>query len=455
MTPGEAIAYADSQRARFVEELRRLVRFPSVSSEPRHRVDIARCASWLADHMRRISLEHVRILPTPGGPPIVIAEWRHAPGRPTLLVYGHYDVQPAGPLDEWRYPPFAAVVRAGRLYGRGASDDKGQLFTHLKALEALLRTHGRLPVNVLIAFEGEEEIGSTSLLSLVRRPGFPLPSAAVISDTRLLGRGRPAITNALRGMLGARLTVRGPKREVHSGHYGGVVMDPATVLCRIIGGLHDPDGRIAIAGLYDPVLEWSRRERSATARVGPSDRQMLAAAGAQASAGEGGFSAYERATIRPALTVTELATEPQQAGESSIPTAATAFLDLRLVPRQSVRSAERQLRTHLARHVAPEVDVSLEPRTLADPVAISPQHPLLQAAARAYKTGFGAEPAFVRSGGSIPIAAALASRGVVPVLMGFALPEDGAHGPNERFELDNFFRGIATSMAFLTEVGRA
>jgi len=455
MKRDETLAYAGSHRARFVEELKQLVRFPSVSAEPERRGDVVRCASWLADHLRLIGLERVRLVSTRGHP-IVIAESRRAPGRPTVLIYGHYDVQPAGPAAGWRSPPFSVAVQDGYLHGRGASDDKGQLFAHVKAMESFLRTSGRLPVNVLCVFEGEEEIGSRGLLALLRQnPTLFEADIAVISDTRMLRPGLPAITYALRGMVGARLTVRGLEHEVHSGHYGGVIMDPAHVLCRLISGLHDDRERIAVSGFYDRVRTVSRQERMAMARVGPSDRRMLWEAGAHMTAGEEDFSAYERATIRPALTVTELHTElGETSGGASIPTSATADLDLRLVPDQDARETERALRARLARSAGKGIPVSLVPYTFADPVVVSPLHPALRAAANAYRVGFGAAPAFVRSGGSIPVAAALSAHGVTPVLMGFALPDDGAHAPNERFALANFFRGIATSIAFLSEIGR-
>src|SRR5262245_31597805 len=275
MTPSHALAHARTHRARFLEELKAFIRFPTVSAQPRHAADLRRCATWLAAHLRWIGLQNVRIIPA-ARHPIVYAEWRQAAGRPTVLVYGHYDVQPADPLSEWHSPPFRPTIRGANIYGRGACDDKGQMFTLIKALESYLRTVGRLPVNVQCLFEGEEEIGSPSLQPFIARNKRHLQAdIALISDTRMLAPDRPAINYAERGALGVEVEVHGPGKDLHSGNFGGAVHNPLQVLCEMVASLHEPDGRIAIAGFYDRVRRWSEDEREYMEDVGPSDSRLL------------------------------------------------------------------------------------------------------------------------------------------------------------------------------------
>src|SRR2546429_833462 len=256
------LAYARPQRGRFVAELTEFVRFASVSAQPQHADDVRNCAAWLAAHLRKVGFDRVQIIPTRGHP-LVYADWLHVPRRPTVLVYGHYDVQPVDPIREWRSPPFEPVVRGDKLFGRGASDDKGQMFTHVKAAECLLRTAGSLPVNVKCVFEGEEEIGSTNLPAFLRRHCDAIAAdVAVLSDNRMLGPDRPIITESLRGGLSVELQVRGQDHDLHSGNFGGAVHNPLQGLCEILAGLHGAGGRISIPGLYDPVRELSERERA-------------------------------------------------------------------------------------------------------------------------------------------------------------------------------------------------
>ena len=448
--PGER-----ADRQRWLAELQGFVRIPSVSSQPRHAADVRRCAAWLADHLRRIGLERVAVLPLRRHP-LVYAEHRRAPGRSTVLVYGHFDVQPAEPLADWRTPPFEPIVRGQHLYGRGASDDKGQLFAHVKVLETFLRTTGRLPVNVVCLFEGEEEIGSPGLGPFLERHRRELRAdVAVMSDTRMLGPDRPALTYSLRGGLSFELEVRGPQQDVHSGSFGGAVHNPAQALCGILAALHDRRGRVAIPGFYDRVRAWSPEEREFMRRSGPGDAQILRDAGAEQPWGEPGFSLYERTTIRPALTVNGLSGGHQgEGGKGIIPARAVAKLSFRLVPDQRPEEIERLLRKHLARIKPPTVRLLLRAQPGSRPALVDRRHPALRAAAAAYRDGFGAAPVFLRSGGTIPVVD-LFHRvlGIPTVLMGFALPYDRMHAPNERFFLPNFFRGIATSRSFLERIG--
>jgi acetylornithine deacetylase/succinyl-diaminopimelate desuccinylase-like protein len=301
-----AAPFVTQHQRRFLGELQQFVRIPSVSSEPARSADVARCGQWLASQLKKIGLQRVREVPT-ARHPIVYGEWIGARGKPTALIYGHYDVQPPGPAGEWQFPPFAAQIEGGYLHGRGASDDKGQLFTHVKAIESLLSTSRRLPLNVKCLFEGEEEIGSTNLVPFLERNRAALRAdAAVMSDTRMLGPDRPALTYALRGQLALELAVDGQRRDLHSGNFGGAVHDPLQALCEIVARLHDRDGRIAIPGFYDRVRRSPAVERVYLARTGPSDRMVLREAGADLPWGEPGYSLYERLTLRPSLAVTGL-----------------------------------------------------------------------------------------------------------------------------------------------------
>jgi acetylornithine deacetylase/succinyl-diaminopimelate desuccinylase-like protein len=457
MRPLRALAYARRYRQRFVAELKEFVRFPSVSNQPQHARDLRRCASWLAAHLRRIGLEHVRIVPT-ARHPIVYAAWQHARSRPTLLVYGHYDVQPPEPLQEWRTPPFQPVVKDNNLYGRGACDDKGQLFTHVKALESYLKTERTLPVNVKCIFEGEEELGgSPGLESFVGRNQSALHAdAALMSDTRMLGPGRPALGYAQRGNIRFELEVCGPQRDLHSGNFGGAVHNPLQALCEIIASLHDSEGRVSVPDFYDEVREWDSKEREYMKRMGPKDWEILRDARVPKEWGEAGYSLYERITIRPALTLNGIKGGYEGAGiKTVIPARALAKISIRIVPDQDPREIEQLFRRHIARVAPPTVSVRMRTLGVSNPALVNRNHPALQAAVFAYQKGFGSRPVFLRSGGSVPAASVFEKRlGIPTVLMGFALPDDQVHGPNEKFHLPNFFRGIETSIWYLAAAAK-
>jgi acetylornithine deacetylase/succinyl-diaminopimelate desuccinylase-like protein len=448
-------AYAQANRSRFLAELEDFIRFPSVSAQPKHADAVKQCAAWLADHLRQIGLEHVKIIPTRRHP-LVYADWQHVPKRPTVLLYGHYDVQPPDPLHEWRSPPFEPIVRGNDLYGRGACDDKGQLFTHVKALESYLHTTGELPVNVKCLFEGEEEIGSPNLPSFLARNRDALAaSVAVMSDMPILAPDRPAITYAMRGALSLELEVRGPERDLHSGIFGGAVHNPLQALCEIIARLHDADGSVAIPGFYDRVRRWSDEERAYMARFGPTDARILQDARAEKSGGEGGFTLYERTTIRPVLTLNGIVGGYQGPGPKAvIPARAVAKLSFRLVPDQDPHKIDHLFRQHIAHSTPPTVRSTIRTFFAAKPVLVNRRHPAIRAAVVAYRKGFGAMPVFLRSGGTIPVVNIFQDvLGIPTVLMGFALPDDRMHAPNEKFHLPNFYNGIATSTWFLAAVG--
>jgi acetylornithine deacetylase/succinyl-diaminopimelate desuccinylase-like protein len=449
-----ALSYALQNRSRFVAELKDFIRFPTVSAQPKHAGDIKKCAQWLAEHLRWIGMRNVRVVPT-AGHPIVYADWLQEPALPTVLIYGHYDVQPPDPLEEWHSPPFDAEVRGEQLYGRGASDDKGQLFTHIKALEAYLKTERTLPVNVRCIFEGEEEIGSTNLTAFLTRNKKALKAdVAVMSDTRMLAPQWPALTYAMRGALSVEVEIRGAEQDLHSGNYGGAIHNPLQALCEIVASLHDREGRIMISGFYERVRKWSNDERMLMARSGPSDENILRDARAKARWGEPGYSLYERTTIRPALTVNGVTGGYQGPGSKAvIPARAVAKLNFRLVPDQDPFEIDELFRKHVARVTPNTVTSEVRTTLTAQPALIDRSHPALRAAASAYRAGFGRAPAFLRSGGTIPIVNTLQEIfGIPTVLMGFALPDDRMHAPNEKFDLANFRHGISTSIHFLNEI---
>ncbi len=450
----KAIRHARTNSSRFITELKEFVRFPTISAQPRFASELQRCAAWLADHLRQIGLEHVQIIPTPCHP-IIYAESHHLSGRPTVLIYGHYDVQPPDPLHEWRSPPFEPIIRRDSLYGRGVSDDKGQLFVHVKALESYLRTSGNLPVNVKCLFEGEEEIGSPHLITFLARHQTMLAAdVAVLSDTRILGPHRPAITYALRGALSLELEVNGPEQDLHSGNFGGAVHNPLQALCEILANLHDTHGRVTIPDFYNRVRWWDDEERAYMASVGPTDGQILRDAHAKQSWGEHSYTLYERTTIRPALTVNGISGGYQGAGvKAVIPARATAKLNFRLVPDQDPREIDQLVRQHIARVTPATVRSVIRTSLAARPALVNRRHPAIRAAAVAYQKSFGARPVYLRSGGTIPVVSVLQEiLGIPTILMGFALPGDRMHAPNEKFYLPNFFKGITTSIHFLAEV---
>lgn len=446
------LAHARAHRGHFVEQLKDFIRFPSVSVQRSRGPDLERCARWLATHLQALGLDHVRVVAT-SGHPLVYADWLHKPGRPTLLVYGHYDVQPAD--EKWETPPFEPTLRGEYLHGRGASDDKGQVFAHLKALESWLATTGELPLNVKLLVEGEEEIGSQGLVAWLSRNQRALRAdAAVISDMPMRARGQPAITYAMRGALSLDLEVHRPGPELHSGLFGGAVPNPIQAFCHVAASLHGSGGRVAVEGFYDHVRSVHPAERAYLRRVGPSDRELLMHAGLGGGWSEPGFSLYERTTILPALSFNGCSGGYEGEGSKAvIPTRVLAKINLRLVPDQDPVKVERLLRCHLAAVAPPGVRVRVRTRFAARPVQLDPRHPALAAAAAACRDGFGRWPVFLRSGGTLPVASLFQHLLGLPVMMmGFALPDDRMHGPDERFYLPNFEGGIATAISLLARL---
>jgi acetylornithine deacetylase/succinyl-diaminopimelate desuccinylase-like protein len=449
-------AYLRAHRPRFVRELAELVAFPSVSSSPAAGPHMAACARWLVRHLRGLGASDARVIAT-AGHPVVVGRIGRDPHRRSVLVYGHYDVQPAERVGDWQTPPFAPHVRDGYLFGRGASDDKGQLFAHLKAVELLFALTGRLPVNLVFLIEGEEEIGSPHLSSLLARLARYLAAdVAVVSDNAVIGPDRPSLTYSLRGDLYLDVEVSGRFPDLHSGNFGGAVQNALRVLVNALARLHGPTGAVAVPGFAESVAPTRSRERTYMLAAGPSERELSAEAGGAPLGGDRTYSAYERATIRPSIELAGLSGGYTGGGlRGVIPARATAKLDIRLVPRQDPDRVHRVIFDHLTRAIPRGLRLRTRERMRAAPVLLERHHPAARAAMRAYRRGFAAEPVFVRSGGSIPVVSTLADTlGLPTVLMGLALPDDRPHGANERFSLAMLDKGIATSAAFLEEIAR-
>lgn len=447
-------AYIDSHLCGFREELFEFLRIPSISARSEHRHDVRLAASWLADRMRDAGLE-VSVHDTPGHP-VVLGEWRGAgPDAPTVLIYGHYDVQPVEPLDLWTTPPFEPAVRDGRIYARGSVDDKGQLYLHVKAMEAHFRTAGRLPVNVVMIVEGEEEIGSPNLMPFVEQHADRLRADyVVISDTMMFAPGVPTIGASLRGLAYFQVEVRGPAQDLHSGSYGGAVINPATALARILASLHDADWHVTIPGFYDSVV--TDPAFLAQIRTLPFDDDTFRKeTGSPALGGEAGYSTLERLWVRPTVEVNGMLSGYTGEGPKTVlPSFAMAKVSCRLVPDQDPDVIAELFRKHV-QAVAPEgVEVEVKVMQGGHPWRARLEGPLYEAAARALERAFGRPPVFAGEGGSIPIVPDFERILGAPVLlMGFALPGANAHAPDEWMSVENFERGTHAAAQLLTELG--
>lgn len=447
-----AIGYAREHGPRFLDELVEFLRIPSVSTSQEYAADVARAAKWLADHLGALGLQS-RVEPTDRHP-IVRADWLGAPERPTVLFYGHYDVQPPDPLALWHHPPFEPVLDGDSIYARGASDDKGQLFAQVKAVEAILRAGGGLPVNVKFVLEGEEEIGSPSLAAYLRRKRKALAAdAALVSDGAFFAAGVPTITTGLRGLLYTEVEVTGARCDLHSGQYGGVAPNALAALAEIVAGLKNRRGRVRIPGYYSRVRPPDDAEQQAWAQLRFDEAVLAAEIGIDALGGEEGFSFFERAWARPTLDVHGICGGFTDAGmKTVIPSGATAKISMRLVPEQRPERIFLQFSRFVRRIAPPGVRVEVRHLASTPPVVVSTETPAVQAAARALEGAFGRPPVYTRSGGSIPIVAGFStSLGVPTVLMGFGLPDDNLHAPNEKFSRANFHGGIEAVIRFLYE----
>ncbi|MEJ2705001.1 MAG: dipeptidase [Sedimentisphaerales bacterium] len=450
----KAIGYIDENKARFLDELRELLRFPSVSSQNAHDHDVVECARWLKNHLEGIGLE-ARLVEN-GGHPIVEAK---ASGRShrRLLLYGHYDVQPADSGEEWDQPPFEPVVRDGHVFGRGTSDDKGQLFTHVKAVESLIKTAGRLPCDATFLFEGEEESGGTSLQDYVRAEKARLAvDATVISDTAMYDERTPAVTYGLRGLLGMEVTVRVAKRDLHSGAYGGAVGNPCIALSQMLAACMEPGGRVVIPGFYDEVRPPDEWEKENVRKLNFDEGGLLSEAGSQKGFGEDGYSMLERIWARPTFDVNGVLGGYTGKGmKTIIPSKATAKISMRLVPDQDPGRVFERVKRHLESNCPAFAQAQINgPLSATSPALFDVNDPVIQEAKDALRFGFGAEPVFIRCGGSIPVANTFWNELKKPViLMGFGLDSDGAHSSNERFKVESFVNGVKTSAYFMNAFG--
>ncbi len=451
-----AVAFARNNRARFLDELKNLLRIPSISTLPEHQGDCRRAAEMLLAELKRIGMENVRLIETEGHP-LVYADWLHAAGKPTVLIYGHYDVQPPDPLDEWLSPPFEPTERNGNIYARGAVDDKGQVWAQVKALEALL-ANGSLPLNVRVLFEGEEEVGGEGIADYVAaKPADLKADFALVSDTELFAPGLPTLCVGLRGMIYTELEVRGAKTDLHSGMYGGAAPNPFFALAQILAHLKDDNGHILIPGFYDDIIPPSPEELAAWRSL-PFDEEQyrIAEVGSKQLVGEAGFSVLERTWARPTLDVHGIPGGFTGAGAKTvIPAKALAKVSMRLVPGMTPAKSFAQYKSYVEKVAPAGVDVDVRLIHSGDACLIPVDNPYIQAATRALHEVWGKDTVFIRSGGSIPIVGDFSRHlGLPSVMMGFGLPDDNLHAPNEKFHIRNFELGIESIIRFLEETGR-
>jgi acetylornithine deacetylase/succinyl-diaminopimelate desuccinylase-like protein len=457
MMATSAVSFARQNQARFLTELKELLRIPSVSTLPEHKSDVRRAAEFVAAEMKRIGLEHVEVIATEGHP-LVYGDWLHAAGKPTVLCYGHYDVQPAEPLDEWQSPPFEPTERNQNLYARGAVDDKGQMYMHLKALESLMKAgSGKLPVNVRLIIEGEEEVGGESIAKFVREHPERLKSdVALVSDTEMFAAGLPTLCVGLRGMVYTELQAQGAMTDLHSGMYGGAAPNPFVALAQIIAKLKDDSGRVLIPGFYKRVEEPSKEELAAWKRL-PFDEEHYrkTEVGSNVLTGEKDYSVLYRTWARPTLEVHGMPGGFVGTGAKTvIPARACAKVSMRLVPDQRPDEIFK-LYSDYVRSITPAgIQLNIKQWSIADPIVIRTDNEFVRASAEAMHEVFGKDTVFIRSGGSIPIVADFEKVLKIPsVMMGFGLPDDNLHAPNEKFHIPNFYSGIESIILWLQKLG--
>ena len=446
------IDFINTNRDRYLDELKDYLAIPSISALPEHAPDVRRCAEWTAEEMRRIGLQNVRLIETPGNP-VVYGDWLGAAGAPTILFYGHYDVQPVDPVDLWQSPPFEATIRDGEIYARGASDDKGQVFMHFKAIEAHMKAQGRLPVNIKLMIEGEEEVGSAHLDAFIHEQKAALAAdVVVVSDTEMFARGVPSLCYALRGLAYLQIDVRGTTTDLHSGTYGGAVANPAFVLAQILAQMKDRGGRVKVPGFYDDVRPLSDAERAEYKKLPHNEKEYRKSIGAPKLFGESGYTTLERTTGRPTFEVNGLLSGFTGEGTKTVlPAVAMAKVSMRLVPDQDPAKIASLFEAYVKKIAPRTVEVKVTNMHGGKPWMASLDNPYVQAAGRAIEKGFGQTPVFTREGGSIPVVATFQEvLGLPSVLFGVGLPDDRIHAPNEKLDLDNFHKGIIAS-AFLYE----
>lgn len=457
MSNSSVAAYVEANSARFLDELKSLVAIPSISTLSENNADVRRAAQFLADHLReRLGFKHIEIVGTKGHP-LVYAEALDAPGKPTVLIYGHYDVQPVDPIELWRTPPFEPTVEGDNLRGRGAVDDKGQMFATIKALEALIATDGRLPVNIKILLEGEEESGSESISAFVpANPEKLKADCVLVLDTGMVDKGIPTLCYALRGITYLEITANGAGHDLHSGSYGGIAPNPVQALAWVLADLKQRDGTINIPGLYDSVRQLSDEERAGLRRQSEQGAaKLMEAAGLSELPGEPGYSIMERATARPTFEVHGIAGGfVGEGAKTVIPATATAKVSLRLVANQHPSQVIPLLEQRVRELTPPGITLQVREIHSGDAVETSLDAPVLKAAAAALEDEFGRPVEYVRGGGSIPVVALFDSVLHLPaVMMGFGLADDNVHAPNEKFYIPNYYAAIRSVAGFLKKLG--
>src|SRR5919108_649115 len=453
----QVVDFINVNRDRYVEELKQYLAIPSISALPQHASDVRRAAEWTAEELRRVGMQNVRLIETPGNP-VVYGDWLNAPGKPTILFYGHYDVQPVDPLNLWTSPPFEATVRDGEIYARGAADDKGQVFMHIKAVEAHLKQAGSLPLNIKFFIEGEEEVGSVNLDDFVRSHKQDLAAdVVVISDSPMFDRGIPSICYGLRGLVYFQVDLRGTKTDLHSGSFGGAVANPAFVLAQVLAQMKDRSGRIRIPGFYDDVRPLSDAERAEWKKLPFNETRYKKELGAPRLFGESGYSTLERVWARPTFEVNGLLSGfTGEGAKTVIPAVSMAKVSMRLVPDQGPDKIADLFDSYVRKITPKTVEVSITRMHGGKPWMTDFDNPFVQAAGRAIEKGFGKAPVFNREGGSIPVVATFQEiLGLPSVLFGVGLPDENAHAPNEKLDLGNFHGGIIASAFLYDEIAKS
>jgi acetylornithine deacetylase/succinyl-diaminopimelate desuccinylase-like protein len=450
----KAFQYIDHNKNRFLEELKEFLRFPSVSKHSHRKKVMQDCAKWVKEHLAKIGLES-KLIPTSGHPIV----WARKKGKSSkrIIIYGHYDVQPEDPLDKWDSPPFDPQIRNGHIYARGANDDKGQIFTHIKAVESLLKTQGELPCEILFLIEGEEECGGKGLESYVKKEKKELSKAEAIalSDTGMYNEKIPALTYGLRGIAGMELIVRGPNRDLHSGSFGGAVANPVMALSHILSQCVGRDGKVLIPGFYDDVRPLEKWERENIKKLKFSEKEFCKKLHLKKPFGEKGFSTLERIWARPTFEINGIYGGYSGEGwKTIIPSYAGAKITIRLVPNQDGKKIGKLVSRHLQSIIPDTVRVEFKEPHGSNAVLFDIHHPMMQAGRDALKIGFGKEPVYIREGGSIPVVKTFWEELKIPIVMlGFGLDTDALHSPNERFAIDRFIKGAKSSASFLLRIG--
>ena len=452
----KVVDFINLHRDRYVDELKEYLAIPSISALPQHAADVRRTAEWTSNQLMKVGLQNVRLIETPGNP-VVYGEWLGAAGAPTILFYGHYDVQPVDPLDKWISPPFEATVRDGEIYARGSADDKGQIFMHFKAVEAWLKEAGTLPVNIKMFIEGEEEVGSTHLDTFVQENHDLLKAdVVVISDSPMFDRGVPSICYGLRGLAYFQIDLKVTNSDLHSGSFGGAVANPAFVLGQILAQMKDKGGRIKIPGFYDDVRALQDEERAEWKKLPFNETRYRKELGAPKLFGESGYTTLERVWARPTFEVNGLlAGFTGEGAKTVIPATAMAKVSMRLVPDQDPAKIGDLFEAYIKKMAPKTVEVTLTRMHGGKPWMADFDNPFVQAAGRAIERGFGKVPVFNREGGSIPVVSTFQQElGVPSVLFGVGLPDENAHAPNEKLDLGNFHSGIISAAFLYEEVGK-